>query len=180
LSKSEILNKSILSNGETKSILKLNDGTEVEITLIVNRGISVFINDNVVIFEEVAPIIKNKTALVPLRKLAESLDVEIGWDQSTKTITGKGDNKTFTLTVGSKLATLNGEHVELDETPIIVQGSAMAPARFIAESLEMEIQWDNDTRSVKLYKNRDLMQEIMKLFKSYINKLKIIKLILIQ
>jgi len=148
----------ILNGGEIKSILKLNDGTELEITLIANRGITVFIDNKLIIFEEVNPFIKNNTTLVPLRQIVESLGVEIEWDQSTKTITGKNNNTKFTLTIDSKLATLNEEHIELSVPAMIVQGKTMVSARFIAESLGMEIKWDNNNRRINIYSHNNITQ----------------------
>ena len=92
-----------------------------------------------------------ETTLIPLRKVSESLGAEIIWDSATNTITGRKDNKSFLLNVGSKSALLNGEAVELLAPPVILDGNTMVPARFIAESLGMEVDWEQDTKSVKIY-----------------------------
>jgi D-alanyl-D-alanine carboxypeptidase (penicillin-binding protein 5/6) len=143
--------KDILDRGEIKSILKLKDGRNMEITILARRGISVFIDQTPIIFEKLRPIVMEETTLIPLRKVSESLGAEIIWDSATNTITGRKDNKSFLLNVGSKSALLNGEAVELLAPPVILDGNTMVPARFIAESLGMEVDWEQDTKSVKIY-----------------------------
>ncbi|MDR7855471.1 stalk domain-containing protein [Tissierella sp.] len=144
-------NKDILNSGEIQSILRLKDGTETEISLIANRGISVYIDDNPIIFDQAIPMVKDGSTLVPLRLIAEHLGVNIEWDQSNKAIICEKDNIRFKLIVDSKIAIINNKFVTLDIAPQVIQGNAMVPARFIAEALGMEIEWDSDIRAVKIY-----------------------------
>lgn len=144
-------NKDILNIEEIKSILKLKDGTETEISLIANRGISVYVDNNPIIFEQAVPFIKDSATLVPLRIITEYLGVTVDWNQSNKTISGIKDNIRFELTIDSNLATINGKSMFLDVSPILIQGNTMVPVRFIAETLGMEIEWDSGIRAVKIY-----------------------------
>lgn len=144
-------NNDILNLGEIKSVLRLIDGREMEMSILARRGISVFIDDNPIIFDQAVPIIKDSTTLIPLRKITESLGATIEWDEGSRTIIGKKDDKIFILTLDSKLAFLNGVSVELIAPPLVIEGNTMVPARFIAESLGMEVQWENDIRAVKIY-----------------------------
>lgn len=56
----------------------------------------------------------------------------------------------ITLPVGSTTATVSGETVTLDVPAQIVDGRTMVPLRFIAESLGMEVHWDNATKTVHI------------------------------
>lgn len=154
------INKDTLNNGEIKSIVKFKDGTEMEVIMIAKRGISIFLEDKPIIFDETIPFIKDGTTLIPLRKMAESLGAEIEWDQATKTIMVKKDERVITLTIDSKVANVDGKAVDLIVSPIIVQSTTMVPAKLIAESLGMLIEWDNDNRAVKIFrKTEEISQE---------------------
>lgn len=133
--------KDILDKGEIKSIVKLKDGRQVEVGLTARRGISVFIDNNPIIFDKITPLVIDETTLIPLRKVTESLGAKIDWNRKDNTITGIKDKQSFLLNVGSKAAVLNGNPVELLAPPIILDGNTMVPARFIAESLGMEVNW---------------------------------------
>lgn len=117
------------------------------------REISVLIDDIPIIFDTALPLIKDSTTLIPLRKVSESLGAKIEWDEENKTITGTKKNKIFILTLDSNLAKINGESIELIAAPLVIEGSTMVPARFIAESLDMYVEWQEDIRTVKIYRN---------------------------
>lgn len=96
------------------------------------------------------PIIEKGTTLVPMRSIFEGLGMQVTWDSSTKTITGKGNNVTTKLTVGQSKAYVNGVEVKLAVPAKIVQGNTLVPLRFIAESAGCEVQWDGAARTIKI------------------------------
>lgn len=114
---------------------------------IAAEPIKVYVN-NSLIEMPVAPIIENGRTLVPVRAIFESMGATVDWDGETKTVTGKIEDKTIELVIGNKVALLNNEKIELDVPAKIVNGSTLVPARFVAESLGAEVDWDNNTRSV--------------------------------
>ncbi len=56
------------------------------------------------------------------------------------------------LTVGSNIATVNGETITTDVAPVIVNGRTMLPIRFIAEALGAEVEWVETERKVIITK----------------------------
>ncbi len=56
------------------------------------------------------------------------------------------------LTVGSNIATVNGETVTTDVAPVIVNDRTMLPIRFIAEALGAEVEWVETERKVIITK----------------------------
>lgn len=92
-----------------------------------------------------AQLINNRT-MVPLRKIFESLGCSIDWNQETKTVIAKLNNKTIKLTIGSNDAFLsngsNEEKIVLDSAPVIIENRTLVPLRFIAESLGCDVGWD--------------------------------------
>lgn len=95
------------------------------------------------------PIIRNDRTMVPFRAVFEALGLTVGWDDSTKTITGSTvDGITISLKLGSKVADVNGTVQELDTAPLIVNGRTLVPVRFIAESLGAVVDWDKVTKTI--------------------------------
>ena len=54
------------------------------------------------------------------------------------------------LTINSKVADLNGDAIENDVAPIIVNDRTMMPIRFIAETLGARVEWDETLRTVTI------------------------------
>jgi endonuclease YncB( thermonuclease family) len=94
------------------------------------------------------PVIINGNTLVPVRAIFENLGAKVEWNGVTKTVTGKTLDKTVILVIDNKTATVNGSSVELAVPARIINGSTYVPARFVAESLGAEVNWDNNTKSV--------------------------------
>jgi len=59
----------------------------------------------------------------------------------------------ITLSVGSKVAHLDGQLVTLDTPPVIVSGRTLVPLRPIIEGLGGAITWVPETRSVEVVFN---------------------------
>jgi hypothetical protein len=87
----------------------------------------------------------------------DSRSLEIGTYKTTLCITSNGGNLKvpieveilevpvviITLTIGSAIATINGEAIMLDEAPYIQKGTTMVPLRFVGEAFSAEIEWKN-------------------------------------
>ena len=106
---------------------------------------SIKVNDNAVDFPDAKPFIDNNDRTqIPIRAVAEMLDSEVAWDDTSKTakITSKtGD--IVTLTIGSDIMTVNGENVKMDTTAIIKDERTYIPVRFVAEVLGLTVEWVN-------------------------------------
>lgn len=96
------------------------------------------------------PTLVNGRTLVPLRAIFEALNVTPQWDQSTKTVTAKTDKVDMKLKIGSTNAVVNGQNITLDVPGTLVNGRTMVPARFIAETLGAQVDWDASTKTVKI------------------------------
>lgn len=149
--------KESLNGNSLKSTIRLTDGTEMELELIANRKISILVDDNPIIFDKAYPYIESGSIIVPLRQVLEALGGTVEWDNETKTIIGKIHNTTFKLNVDSNLVAVNDKYVELDMPLRVIQGCTMVPVRFIAESLEIDIQWEDNAKAVKIYGSNELL-----------------------
>lgn len=116
-------------------------------TNVFAEPIKVLINDQPLVVP-VDPVIQEERTLVPLRAIFEALGVDVAWDQKTKTVTGTRDDKIIKLQIDNKVASINGNPVELDVAARIINESTLVPVRFIAESLGAEVDWNNETQTV--------------------------------
>ncbi|MBR3281287.1 MAG: copper amine oxidase N-terminal domain-containing protein [Clostridia bacterium] len=131
-----------------------------------------------------AQLINNRT-MVPLRKIFESLGCTIDWNQETKTVTAKQNNKTIKLTIGNNNASLINNDIEekivLDSAPVIVDNRTLVPLRFIAESLGCDVGWDQKNQTAIIVDYEEIAKmiatksEYLYRFGSEINSIKIVE-----
>ncbi|MBE7042590.1 MAG: hypothetical protein E7399_03745 [Ruminococcaceae bacterium] len=128
-------------------------GAKTEKTFTLNASswqtndVDVFVDDKEVQFDQ-PPVIYNNRTLVPLRAVFEALGATVNWDGNTKTVTGKKDRRTVTLTIGSNVMYLNQKPIFLDVPAIQVNGRTLVPARAVAEGLGAEVEWLGDISTV--------------------------------
>lgn len=99
---------------------------------------------------QTAPVIANGRTLVPLRAIFEAMCITPEWDDITKTVSAKNDTSSVVLKIGSETASVNGKPVVLESPGILVNGSTMVPARFVAEAFGSQVRWDYETKTVEI------------------------------
>jgi sugar lactone lactonase YvrE len=97
---------------------------------------------------DVAPLIDNGRALVPVRYLADALGAQTAWDAAARTITITRGRTTIELAVGSMSITSNGKSSQMDTAPLIEDGRTYLPARYLAEALGCNVSWNAAVQSV--------------------------------
>ena len=73
----------------------------------ISKDISINVNGNQLEMSHSPQIIENST-LVPLRDISDALDIDIKWNESTRTINVYGANDTYTLEIDNH--TVQSEH----------------------------------------------------------------------
>lgn len=99
---------------------------------------------------QAAPVISQGRSLVPFRALSEALGAEVGWEAETRTVTIVRDGKTVQLAIGSDVAYLNGEPVQLEVPATIIGNATYVPLRAVAELLDAEVEYDPETGAITL------------------------------
>lgn len=109
---------------------------------------------------DVAPYIENGNTMIPIRFVANALDISdenISYDDPTRTVHIVKDDTTkfvFQIDSGTIITVINGEEVERvmanDAQAEIKDSRTFIPFRELANSFELDIEWDNDTRTVTL------------------------------
>lgn len=106
---------------------------------------------------DVAPVIEEGRTLVPLRAVTEALRFEVSWDGPSQTATLTKGKTTIMLIVDKSDALVNGEPVKLDVPPTIRSDRMLVPVRFVAETVGLEVAWDEANRTVVITSNEPVV-----------------------
>ena len=99
---------------------------------------------------DVAPRIIDGRVLVPFRVIVEALGAEVGWNESTQTVSATRGGTVITMPIGSTTPTVNGQIVAIDVPATIIDGRTLIPVRFISESLGVDVDWNGATQTVSI------------------------------
>ena len=99
-------------------------------------------------YDNVLPEIENDRVLVPIRAVIESFGADVAWENATSTITITCGDTEIKMQPGNNIMIINGVEVESDVAPKIVGDRTLAPLRIIAETLKMEVDWDETSQTV--------------------------------
>ena len=101
---------------------------------------------------DVNPYIDDDTTMVPMRGIFESIGAEVSWDNDTKTVIAFYDvdeeQKVLILQIGCDYAFLNGNRISFEKSAVIVGDRTFVPLRAVKESLDHNVDWDQDTYTV--------------------------------
>jgi len=104
------------------------------------------------IFTDINPYIKQNRTFVPVRFIAEALNMNVDWDAEEKKITLYDDDHTIQMWIDSNKLIVNDEEILMDVNVEGINGRAMAPIRYLAEIKDFEVKWDDSTISVEMIK----------------------------
>ena len=110
-------------------------------------NIGVFLDGEQLTFDVPPTIVQDRT-LVPMRKIFEILGMSVDWKGETQTITGEKAGKKIILQIDKRIATIDDKQVEMDVPVKLINGRTMVPLRFIAESTNADVKWDESTSTV--------------------------------
>jgi len=113
------------------------------------EGPKIFVNGVKPDFD-VKPFLTEGRSMVPFRALAETMGAQVGWNAENQTITVLKGSKVIEMTVGNNNALVDGNPVTLDVPPTIVDGRTVVPLRFVGESLNANVSYDENTEIVKV------------------------------
>lgn len=100
---------------------------------------------------DVAPVIKNNRVMLPIRFIAESLGAEVLWSaDAPDEVKIAKDGTEIVIFIGGDYALVNGEKINLDSSAFLENDRTYLPIRFVAESLGCTVEWNDETKSVKI------------------------------
>ncbi len=107
-------------------------------------------NGERIYFDKAAPIIRDDRTYVPLRALMELMDYTVTWEEETGDITCEKDDRTVIITPTGEII-IDGDISPYEALPINVNGSNVVPARFIAEAVNADVEWNKEMRTVEIF-----------------------------
>lgn len=135
------ISSSAIANPTNKALFQINNNKYT-------------INDNQQTMDGV-PFVSNGRAYLPIRYLAYAcglVDNGIKWDQNSGTIALVNENTNISLTLGSVRLNVSGNYTSMDVTPLDVNGRIYIPARWIAQAYGYDVDWDQTTQTVTIFK----------------------------
>ena len=118
--------------------------------LVLCQGIGVYVDRKPVVFPVGQPMEWKGHVMVPLRGVFERLGGNVGWDGAAQTVTINKGTTTIKLVVGEPHAIKNEETIVMPTKSILRSGTVYVPLRFLAESLDANVNWDGSSRSVQI------------------------------
>ena len=127
----------------------LNNTNNNYIILYIGNNTASINGEQVIL--DVAPCLINNYTMLPLRFVGEALNININWDNQSKTVICSNSIKKVILPMGGKIATINGNSYTLTAAPVIRDGRVLVPARFIAEAFSCHVDWLGTEKRVDIY-----------------------------
>jgi len=84
-------------------------------------------------------IIRNNRSFAPIRAVAEAFGAKVDWNGDTQTVSIASGSSVISMKIGLAQAVVNIKIEPLDAAPIIVNGRAYVPLRFISECLDKSV-----------------------------------------
>jgi N-acetylmuramoyl-L-alanine amidase len=113
----------------------------------------------------ITPLIVNGVSLVPLRVFLQQLEVNVNWFNKTKQMKLSNGETTIELALDQTAVKVNDRLLTIDVAPVIRDGLAMVPFRFVAETLDFNLSFDEQNNAV--YVARKWQSKVDALRKKY-------------
>lgn len=88
--------------------------------------------------------------MLPMRQIAQELGCEVVWNEAAQQVYVVNDDYTLVFTINNKTGQQNGKNFSMDVPPMIVNDRTMLPVRALATALDLNITWDDATRTVNI------------------------------
>lgn len=96
------------------------------------------------------PVIVNDRTLVPIRAVVEQMGGTVSWNSEKQEVTLIYGGDEIKLIIGSADVYMNGVKRTLDAEPAVINNRAMFPIRFIAESFNFQVDWEENTQTITI------------------------------
>ena len=111
------------------------------------QAVRVIVDADPVFFDQ-PPVTIGGRVLIPLRGVFERLGAFVQWNPASNTVLATRGAAQIQLTIGSRIAFVNGRQVMLDVPPMVVRARTLVPLRFVSEAMGARVDWDPSTRTV--------------------------------
>ena len=88
--------------------------------------------------------------LLPMRQIAQELGCEVVWNEAAQQVYVINDDYTLVFGINKNVGYQNGEEFKMDVPAMIVNDRTMLPVRALATALDLDITWDDPSRTVNI------------------------------
>ena len=99
---------------------------------------------------DVAPILLGGQMLVPMRAFAEALGWAVSWNSESQTAEFEYGGNVLAVVLNSTIAMYNGNEIELEVPPQLVNDRTLAPAGEIAKCFGYNVDWNSSSGILKI------------------------------
>lgn len=108
-------------------------------------------------------LMENDRILVPANGIFEKLGAEVKWDKENKKVMIEDRYTLVELNIDNRLALVHKKYdftgipmeVMLEVAPRIINNVVYVPLRFVTESLDSTVKWDNDNNTARIETKKD-------------------------
>lgn len=111
--------------------------------------------DGKIIKTDAAPFIEKDRTFVPIRFIGEALNYKVDWNKDKKLVTIKNNDRQILMTIGDTNITVNNEKIKNDVAPLIRKDRTYVPLRFVAENMNLKVNWDGKEKKVIIKSQKD-------------------------
>lgn len=111
--------------------------------------------DGKIIKTDAAPFIEKDRTFVPIRFIGEALNYKVDWNKDKKLVTIKNNDRQILMTIGDTNITVNNEKIKNDVAPLIRKDRTYVPLRFVAENMNLKVNWDGKEKKVIINSQKD-------------------------
>lgn len=118
-----------------------------------DNNVNVKVYDQFIDFSSINqwPFIEEGRTMVPLRAVFEVMNCNVRWEAAKSSAIVQYEDTTIIIPVNSKTAYINGNTSTLDVPAKLVNDRIMVPLRFISESIDKTVIWDDAEKTVLIY-----------------------------
>lgn len=125
---------------------KVKREKRIKDTLILQLGNYAVAKDGVLCHidpsnKNVVPFTLNDRTLIPLRFIAESLGLEVSWQDETQTVTLTSSETELVFVIGESSYTKDGVSYPLDCPATLNEARTFVPLRAVAEAFQKDVCW---------------------------------------
>lgn len=96
------------------------------------------------------PVIIDGRTLVHIRSVAESFGSVVVWSDADRSVTVSRENRLVFCAIDDPQAFANGQALQIDVPPKLVEQRTLVPLRFVIEGLGLDVNWDGSTQTVEI------------------------------
>lgn len=108
--------------------------------------------------------------MVPFRPVFEKLGLKVEWDESAQTVRGFKDGVEISLQVGKQAASIGKRNIGLTVAPKVINGTTYVPLRFVGEALNLQVEWDDVNREVRIGSSDQMAKQVVTRFLEHLEQ----------